>query len=86
MIFNNMFMIDLSNLNIDVTVMSRLDLMVLCFSIALLEAVPFIQKQINILEYVAAMALILRWALYIGFAGFFLFFRTSGAQFIYFQF
>jgi len=86
LIINNMFQIDFSNMNIDVTVMSRTELMVAFLSIAILEIVQLIQTRVHILQYIANKHLLFRWAVYIAFTSYILFFRTSGAQFIYFQF
>ncbi|MEW6599513.1 MAG: MBOAT family O-acyltransferase [Nitrospirota bacterium] len=86
LIINNMFSINLSNMNIDVTIMSRTDLIVAFLSIAGLEIVQFIQNKININQYIAAKPLLFRWGVYIAFTSYLLFFRTSGAEFIYFQF
>ncbi|MDH4101471.1 MAG: MBOAT family protein [Nitrospirota bacterium] len=86
LIINNMFLVDFSNLNIEVTFMSRTELVVAFFSIAILEAVQFVQGKINVREYIAEKPLLFRWAIYIAFTSYILFFKTSGAQFIYFQF
>lgn len=86
LIINNMFTIDFSNMNIDVTIMSRTELMVAFLSIAILEIVQLIQSKVNITQYIAKKPLLFRWAVYIAFTGYILFFRSSGAEFIYFQF
>jgi D-alanyl-lipoteichoic acid acyltransferase DltB (MBOAT superfamily) len=86
LIINNMFNIDFSKMNINVTIMSRTELIVAFLSIAILEIVQLIQRKINIRQYIATKHLLFRWAVYIAFTSYILFFRTSGAEFIYFQF
>lgn len=86
LIIHNMFNIDLSNMNIHVTSLSRTELIVAFVSIAILEIAQLIQSRINIAQYLAAKHLLFRWGVYIAFTSYILFFRTSGEEFIYFQF
>jgi D-alanyl-lipoteichoic acid acyltransferase DltB (MBOAT superfamily) len=86
LLFNSMVSIDLSNLDIHVTTLSKTELIVAFFSIAVLEVVQLIQGKVQIRQYIGGKKLIYRWAIYVVFVSYILFFRRTGSEFIYFQF
>ncbi|MHA2038646.1 MAG: MBOAT family O-acyltransferase, partial [Promethearchaeota archaeon] len=86
LIIKNIFSINFTNLDVNVTQMSRTELVVSVLSILILECVQLMQRKVQILEYIAKRKFVFRWALYILFTSYLLFFRKSGSEFIYFQF
>jgi D-alanyl-lipoteichoic acid acyltransferase DltB (MBOAT superfamily) len=85
-IMKNIIAIDFTNLSITVPQMSRIELTVAFFSIAILESVQLIQRRVEVRKFIEGKKLLFRWFLYITFISYILFFRVSGVKFIYFQF
>lgn len=86
LIIRNMFDFSASELSITLPHMGKIELLVAFISIAIMEVVHFIQGRAQLRQFVENTGLLFRWPLYIIFVSYIMFFRTSGAQFIYFQF
>lgn len=86
LIINNILSINSTSMDINVTIMSKSELFIVVVSLIALEGVHMIQSRINIRQYIVGMKPMYRWALYISFVSYVVFFRKSGAEFIYFQF
>ncbi len=86
LIINNIANTDITNLNVMIPQMPRYELIVTFMSVAILESVHLIQRKVQLRQYIEKRGVLFRWVLYSVFMGYILFFRKSGAEFIYFQF
>ncbi len=65
---------------------NKIEMFIAFLSIAILEIAHLIQGNNKISLFISQRGLLFRWPVYIAFISYILFFRTSGTQFIYFQF
>ena len=86
LIIRNIASIDIMNFNVNVIQIDKKELLMMFLSIAILQIVHLIQGKVQIRQYIAKRKFLFRWALYISFVSYILFFRTTGPPFIYFQF
>jgi D-alanyl-lipoteichoic acid acyltransferase DltB (MBOAT superfamily) len=85
LLISNMVSIDFTDLNVAVPQMTRIELLLSFLSIAILVSMDLFKNKVQIQEFIAKNILI-RWSLYIVFLSYILFFRKTGAEFIYLQF
>lgn len=86
LLVNNMMSFDVANIDISVPQVSRLEFLLSLLSIAILESVNLVQSKVKIREVIAKKPFLFRWASYCIMVSYILFFRKTGAEFIYFQF
>jgi D-alanyl-lipoteichoic acid acyltransferase DltB (MBOAT superfamily) len=86
LLINNMMNIDFTNVDIAIPQVSRIEFLLCLLSIAILESVNLVQGKMEIRDVITKKNFLLRWASYSIFISFILFFRKTGAEFIYFQF
>lgn len=86
LIIRNIGHFSLTDQSIVIPQMDKFELFIAFLSIAILESVHLIQGKVQIRQFISQKGILFRWPIYIAFVSYILFFRTSGAQFIYFQF
>jgi D-alanyl-lipoteichoic acid acyltransferase DltB (MBOAT superfamily) len=86
LLIKNMMSVNMVNIDIGVPQVPRYELVVSFLSISILVCVNLIQSKIQVREFISKKTFLLRWTLYCVFVSYILFFRKTGAEFIYFQF
>jgi len=86
LIIKNIGSFSFTDQSIIIPQMNKIELVIAFLSIAFLESVQLIQGKVQLRQFIYKRGSMFRWTLYVVFVSYILFFRTSGAQFIYFQF